>query len=48
VGDGACVELTDRAGQSVWDIRSGMIADQAKLAYLQKYVLENRREVKPP
>lgn len=48
VGDGASVELTDRAGRAVWDIRAGIISDQAKLAYLQKYVLELRSGVKPP
>lgn len=48
VGDGTSVELTDRAGRAVWDIRAGIIRDQAKLAYLQKYVKEIRREGQPP
>lgn len=38
VGDGASVELSDRAGSAVWDIRAGMIRDQKKLEYLQGYV----------
>jgi prophage endopeptidase len=48
MGDGASVELTDRAGRSVWHIRAGIIRDQAKLAYLQQYVKEIRREGQPP
>ena len=38
LGDGASVELSDRAGSSVWNIRGGMISDQKKLEYLQGYV----------
>ena len=38
VGDGASVELSERAGSTVWDIRAGMIRDQKKLEYLQGYV----------
>ncbi|MFZ3118861.1 MAG: lysis system i-spanin subunit Rz [Variovorax sp.] len=35
LGDGESVELTGAAGQSVWDIRAGIIADRAKLKYWQ-------------
>jgi prophage endopeptidase len=38
LGDGASVELSDRAGSAVWNIRAGMIRDQKKLEYLQGYV----------
>lgn len=38
VGDVAAVELSAAAGQSVWDIRAGMIEDQRKLMYLQDLV----------
>lgn len=38
VGDATSVELSAAAGQSVWDIRAGMIEDKAKLEYLQGYV----------
>ncbi|MDP2746210.1 lysis system i-spanin subunit Rz [Pseudomonas sp.] len=38
LGDGASVELSERAGSAVWDIRAGMIRDQKKLEYLQGYV----------
>lgn len=38
VGDGARVELSERAGSAVWDIRASMISDQKKLEYLQGYV----------
>ena len=38
LGDGASVELSDRAGSTVWNIRSAMISDQKKLEYLQDYV----------
>lgn len=37
VGDAASVELSAAAGRTVWDIRRGMIDDQAKLAYLQEW-----------
>jgi len=36
-GDAASVELSAAAGRAVWDIRRGMIDDQAKLAYLQEW-----------
>ncbi|MCQ4257490.1 lysis system i-spanin subunit Rz [Stutzerimonas stutzeri] len=38
VGDATSVELSPAAGSAVWDIRGGMKADQAKIAYLQGYV----------
>jgi prophage endopeptidase len=38
LGDGASVELSERAGSAVWNIRAGMIRDQKKLEYLQGYV----------
>ena len=38
LGDGASVELSERAGSAVWEIRAGMISDQKKLEYLQGYV----------
>ena len=37
VGDGASVELSERAGSAVWDIRAAMISDREKLEYLQGY-----------
>lgn len=37
VGDGARVELSERAGSVVWDIRAAMISDRKKLEYLQGY-----------
>lgn len=37
MGDAASVELSDAAGQDVFDIRRGIIEDQRKLAYLQEY-----------
>lgn len=37
LGDAASVELSDAAGQDVFDIRRGIIEDQRKLAYLQEY-----------
>lgn len=40
MGDGAGVELTDEARQAVFDIRDGIIKDQAKIDYLQGYVRE--------
>ncbi|MCM2317809.1 MAG: lysis protein [Pseudomonas sp.] len=43
--DAARLELSERAGQSVWDIRAGMISDQKKLAYLQAWASEITRKV---
>lgn len=40
VGDGAAVELTDLAGSVILGIREGIIRDQAKLTYLQRYVTD--------
>ncbi|HZX51472.1 MAG TPA: lysis system i-spanin subunit Rz [Pseudomonas sp.] len=45
VVDGTSVELSERAGSAVWDIRAGMISDRAKLAYLQGYVCELRPDL---
>ena len=41
LGDVAALELSGEAGRAVWDIRKGMIEDQAKLRYLQE--LERER-----
>ena len=38
LGDVAALELSGEAGLTVWDIRRGMIEDQAKLRYLQEFV----------
>ncbi|ENQ3584185.1 lysis protein [Salmonella enterica] len=38
VGNAATVELSPVAGQSVLDIRAGIISDQEKLKYLQEYI----------
>ncbi|PHM46342.1 endopeptidase [Xenorhabdus mauleonii] len=46
VGDGAQVELTARAGRTIYDIRAGIIRDQAKLDYLQQYVRDVVRQCK--
>ena len=45
VGNGASVELSERAGSAVWNIRGAMISDRAKLAYLQGYVCEQRPDI---
>jgi prophage endopeptidase len=45
LGDGASVELSERAGSAVWDIRAGVIRDRKKLEYLQGYV--RSLDVKP-
>lgn len=37
LGDAATVELSEASGQSVFDIRAGIIADQAALKALQDY-----------
>ena len=37
--DAASVEISPAAGRAVWDIRGGMISDQAKLKYLQEWAL---------
>lgn len=38
MGDGTTVELSQAAGRNIFDIRAGIIRDQAKLRYLQDYV----------
>ncbi|UGV30972.1 lysis protein [Halopseudomonas aestusnigri] len=42
LGNVAALELSPEAGSSVWDIRAGMIDDQAKLRYFQQ--LERERQ----
>jgi prophage endopeptidase len=42
VGDVAALELSPEAGRTVWDIRAGVIEDQAKLRYFQQ--LERERQ----
>ncbi|MFV8770777.1 lysis system i-spanin subunit Rz [Yersinia enterocolitica] len=37
VGDATTVELSQVAGRNIFDIRAGIINDQAKLRYLQDY-----------
>lgn len=46
VGDGAAVELTTTAANTVLGIREGIISDQAKLTYLQTYVRDVVRQCK--
>ncbi|WP_140921179.1 lysis protein [Limnobaculum xujianqingii] len=38
VGNDTSVELTSASGQTVFDIRGGIIEDQAKVEYLQGYI----------
>lgn len=38
VGNDASVELSGASGQTVFDIRAGIIRDQAKVEYLQGYI----------
>lgn len=45
LGDGERLELSERAGQSVWDIRRGVKIDRAKLDYLQGYACELRPDI---
>ncbi len=40
VGNAATIELSQSAGQSVFDIRAGIIADQAALRAAQAYIRE--------
>ncbi|AYA40791.1 lysis protein [Xenorhabdus nematophila] len=47
VGDGAQIELTAEAGRAIYDIRTGIIRDQTKLDYLQRYVRDVVRQCKP-
>lgn len=44
VGDVAALELSPEAGSAVWDIRAGMIEDQAKLRYFQQLERERQGE----
>ncbi|MBE8596475.1 lysis protein [Xenorhabdus sp. BG5] len=46
LGDGTQVELTAKAGRAIYDIRTGIIKDQAKLDYLQQYVRDVVRQCK--
>ncbi|PHM74290.1 lysis system i-spanin subunit Rz [Xenorhabdus kozodoii] len=46
VGDGTQIELTAKAGRTIYDIRTGILRDQAKLDYLQQYVREVVRQCK--
>ncbi|WP_099131694.1 MULTISPECIES: lysis system i-spanin subunit Rz [Xenorhabdus] len=46
MGDGTQVELTAKAGRAIYDIRTGIIKDQAKLDYLQQYVRDVVRQCK--
>ena len=38
VGDDGTVELSGATGRAVWDLREALIADRAKIRYLQDYV----------
>ena len=40
MGHDATVELSDVAGRNVLGIRSGILSDQAKVKYLQQYIIE--------
>lgn len=40
MGDGAAVELATDSRQNILDIRAGIISDQAKVKYLQQYIIE--------
>ncbi|MBD2779870.1 lysis system i-spanin subunit Rz [Xenorhabdus szentirmaii] len=47
VGDGTQIEFTAKAGRAIYDIRAGIIRDQAKLDYLQQYVRDVVRQCRP-
>ncbi|AOM39149.1 endopeptidase [Xenorhabdus hominickii] len=47
VGDGTQIELTAKSGRAIYDIRTGIIRDQAKLDYLQQYIRDVVRQCKP-
>ncbi|OTA18605.1 endopeptidase [Xenorhabdus beddingii] len=47
MGNGTQIELTAKAGRAIYDIRAGIIRDQAKLDYLQHYVRDVVRQCKP-
>jgi prophage endopeptidase len=44
VGDVAALELSPEAGSAVWNIRAGIIEDQAKLRYFQQLERERQAE----
>ncbi len=44
VGDGTEIRLTEKAERTVFDIRAGIISDQAKLDYLQSRVRELEKQ----
>lgn len=46
MGDGTTVELSAAAGQLIYNIREGIITDQAKLTYLQNYVSDVVKQCK--
>ncbi|WP_244185906.1 lysis system i-spanin subunit Rz [Xenorhabdus ishibashii] len=46
VGNGTQIELTAKAGRTIYDIRTGIIKDQTKLDYLQHYVRDVVRQCK--
>lgn len=46
VGDATGVELSAAAGRTVYDIRSGIISDRAKIDYLQGYIEKVVRQCK--
>jgi len=46
MGDGAAVELTSSAADTVLSIREGIISDQAKVNYLQLYIKDVVKQCK--
>lgn len=46
VGDATGVELSAAAGRTVYDIRAGIISDQAKIDYLQGYIAKVVKQCK--
>ena len=46
MGDGTAVELSAEASRAFFDLRSGIISDQAKLTYLQGYVRDVVKQCK--
>lgn len=43
LGNGASVELSTEAGRNIYDIRAGIISDQAKLKTLQDYIRSGQK-----
>lgn len=41
MGNGTSIELSPIAGQTILDIREGILRDQAKLRYLQEFYIKN-------